>query len=354
MGRTVREIHVSGRGPNEVWQTLGSWFTAHGFTLLDRQSDGRERVLPRWDGDMVLHPRAGNLVAALFRRGGSAIIFELALQPAEDSTTIRFEGYVTGRGPGWKGKEYEFAPGALAIAGIPRKQGLELMRSLESSMTNLPEFGPSTAAPWPSTSGVTVPSNSAAAAGDFGPPQWIPTLPGAQPFLRLTRRGGTLLTVTSGMLFLFTLVFLYEALYVPAGRPWANLVSAGTAVGLFGLGIYALLGARRSRLPGLAAVGISSLALVLRWESGEPTVMNWTDPNFQLTLTDTRKMTAGYGAGSLTVGAGLSKRWGGLTPESCEALLRAIQVSRLPVKTKTTSGSWGQITEFKVGPKRSG
>lgn len=71
-------------------------------------------------------------------------MFELSLQGGSNWTTVHVEGYTTGRGPGWKGKEYDFIPSALAIAGIPRKHGLALLGNLESSLT-----GPSAAPPPP-------------------------------------------------------------------------------------------------------------------------------------------------------------------------------------------------------------
>jgi hypothetical protein len=138
VGRTVLEFRILNRNPPEAWQHLLAWFGPNGFEVVDPRSDGQEKVLPRWDGDMVLHPRPGSAIVAHFRKGGAAIVFELSLYPGVESTTVHLEGYVTGRGPGWKGKEYEFSPKALAVAGVPRKQGFDLLGSLQSSVQAAP------------------------------------------------------------------------------------------------------------------------------------------------------------------------------------------------------------------------
>ena len=52
--------------------------------------------------------------------GGGTIVIEAGTSQTGGATTVHLEGYVTGRGPGWKGKEYDLIPKNLAVAGILR------------------------------------------------------------------------------------------------------------------------------------------------------------------------------------------------------------------------------------------
>lgn len=72
-------------------------------------------------------------------------MFEVGALSTDGATAIHLEGYVTGRGPGWKGKEYDLIPKSLAIAGVLRKRGLLLMEDFQRTI-----LGRATASPVPS------------------------------------------------------------------------------------------------------------------------------------------------------------------------------------------------------------
>jgi hypothetical protein len=134
--------------------------TENGFTIIDSRADGSEKKFPHWDGNLVLHPKPGSMVATQTRAGGATIVFEVNIAPLGASGAIHFEGYTTGRGPGWAGKEYDFVPSALAIAGLPRKRGLELLSAFESAITRTDAERPSTILPLPPDSGPRLPTGS--------------------------------------------------------------------------------------------------------------------------------------------------------------------------------------------------
>ncbi|MCI4355876.1 MAG: zinc finger Ran-binding domain-containing protein [Thermoplasmata archaeon] len=137
MARTVRDLAVP-MGPGvDVDRFLTGWLASNGFTIIDPRSDGAEKKFPHWDGSLVLHPKPGSLVATQTRAGGATIVFELTLSPVGGSRVIHFEGYTTGRGPGWGGKEFDFIPSALAVAGVPRKRGLELLTALQGQIASM-------------------------------------------------------------------------------------------------------------------------------------------------------------------------------------------------------------------------
>lgn len=134
MGRTVREIATGDEPPELVAREVDRWLAQHGFTVFLRSADGSEQTLPRWDGHMVLHPRPGSLVALLPVTGGAAIVFEVGLPGVAGAPNLHVDGYVTGRGPGWKGKEFDFTPAGVSVAVLPRRRGLELLEDLARSV----------------------------------------------------------------------------------------------------------------------------------------------------------------------------------------------------------------------------
>lgn len=134
MGRTVREIATGDQPPELVARQVDRWLAQHGFTVFLRSADGSEQTLPRWDGTMVLHPRPGSLVALLSVTGGAAIVFEVGLPGVAGAPNLHVDGYVSGRGPGWKGKEFDFTPAGVSVAVLPRRRGLELLEELARSV----------------------------------------------------------------------------------------------------------------------------------------------------------------------------------------------------------------------------
>lgn len=113
---------------------LTSWLERNGFTILTPQSDGQQKVISHWDGALVIRPRPGSCVALREMTGGGTVVFEVGAASTDGAATVHLEGYVTGRGPGWKGKEYDLIPKNLAIAGILRKRGLLLMEDLQRTI----------------------------------------------------------------------------------------------------------------------------------------------------------------------------------------------------------------------------
>ncbi|HEV2450071.1 MAG TPA: hypothetical protein VGU43_06665 [Thermoplasmata archaeon] len=147
MGRTVREIATGDEPPELVARQVDRWLAQHGFNVLLRAADGSEQTLPRWDGDMVLHPKPGALVALLSVTGGAAIVFEIGLPGVAGASPLQVAGYVTSRGPGWKGKEYDLTPSGVAVATLPRRKGLELLEDLVRSVGSATGSAPALDAP---------------------------------------------------------------------------------------------------------------------------------------------------------------------------------------------------------------
>lgn len=127
--------------PGNAEAFLTGWLAENQFKVLDTRSDGSEKSFGRWDGTLLIHPKPGALVAMLSLSGGGAIIFEVTLTAVGESTAMHIEGYVTGRGPGWKGKEFEFISEGFAVAMVPRKRGFALVANLENAMTRLSGTG---------------------------------------------------------------------------------------------------------------------------------------------------------------------------------------------------------------------
>lgn len=127
MSRTVRDFPLPRASSNQVGNFLVRWLSANGFTILESRSTGEEKRVSHWDGSLILHPESGALVAVRAWPGGGTIVFELTLVPSTSGTTVHLEGYVTARGPGWAGKEYDFLASSLAIGGLLRKQGTRLL-----------------------------------------------------------------------------------------------------------------------------------------------------------------------------------------------------------------------------------
>ena len=157
MPRTIIDVRVPERTASEVWPTVMAWLSANGFQILIARSDGQARMLPRWDGDMLLRPRLDCTVALRQLPAGPAIVLEISVADDSYGAIYHVEGYVTGRGWGWKGKEFDFIPQTLAVAGIPRSRGLLLLANLKQCISTAPPrvlaTGPTAAPAPPSPSG---------------------------------------------------------------------------------------------------------------------------------------------------------------------------------------------------------
>lgn len=132
--RTISDLKVPDRSPSELWPVVTSWLGRNSFTILTPQSNGRQQVISHWDGALLIRPRPGTCVALREMTGGGTIVFEIGISQLGDGVTVHTEGYVTARGPGWKGKEYDLIPKALAVGGILRKRGLLLMEGLQQTL----------------------------------------------------------------------------------------------------------------------------------------------------------------------------------------------------------------------------
>jgi len=144
------------------------------FRLLVETSDSGDIISAHWDGNLLIRPHPGSLVAVREYFGGGTVVFELGLPRVESGDrTIHFEGWTTGRGPGWKGKEFEFVPSALAVAGVVRKKGLSLLDEFSTAM------GPGTvpASSFPVGQSVNVPASPSGGtplASSDAAPTWTP------------------------------------------------------------------------------------------------------------------------------------------------------------------------------------
>jgi hypothetical protein len=138
LSRSVRILEVSDRSLSDLSLAISTWCVANKFVVLTPRAEGVEELISHIAGDVRLHPGRGSLVAVHERLGDGVIVFELALYPSETGTTVRIEGYFVLRGVPWSKKEYEFVPTVLAVGGVPRKEGLELLASLESTLKSAP------------------------------------------------------------------------------------------------------------------------------------------------------------------------------------------------------------------------
>jgi hypothetical protein len=108
MGRTVKEILVSGRSMQEVRDEIHRWMLAHGIKPLEDREDFLK-------GRLGIQGNLG-LTAPKY--------FEIFLKPKENGVMVRTEGWV-----GVWGAEGSFSKDALAGA-IPRRKGWQVMEHL--------------------------------------------------------------------------------------------------------------------------------------------------------------------------------------------------------------------------------
>lgn len=165
MPRTISDLTLPNQSPSELWPALTSWLGRNSFIILTPKSDGQQQVISHWDGALLIRPKPGTCVALREMTGGGTIVFEAGISQPAGVTTVHLEGYVTARGPGWKGKEYDLIPKAFAIAGVLRKRGLLLLEDLQqvllsratASPAGLPSAATSRFASPPTRSNATLP-----------------------------------------------------------------------------------------------------------------------------------------------------------------------------------------------------
>jgi hypothetical protein len=133
MTRTQRQIRVPGAGADQVRSFCLAWLTNNGFRVIDQYADGTEKRYPIWGQQLFIHPTQGSLVAVSGKLSG-AVVFELLFYPAGPETVLYVMGYAAGAGPLFHGKEYEFTSSAMAVGGVPRKRGLDLLERLEKDL----------------------------------------------------------------------------------------------------------------------------------------------------------------------------------------------------------------------------
>jgi hypothetical protein len=142
LARTIKDFVVSGRGHDDVNAFVLNWLKQNDFTLLEFQSDGSEKRYPCGGMHLILHPTRGNLLAVSAKSTGLAVAFEMTLHPSGQDWVVHLEGYATGSGPGFHGREWPFANETFVVAGAARKRGNELLTRFDSALAALsvPKF----------------------------------------------------------------------------------------------------------------------------------------------------------------------------------------------------------------------
>ncbi|HXY47670.1 MAG TPA: hypothetical protein VEK13_07250 [Thermoplasmata archaeon] len=143
MTRTQRQIRVPGVGVDQVRAFSLAWLANNGLTVIDEAADGSEKRYPVWGQHLHIHPTQGSLVAVSGKLSG-AVVFELLFYPAGPDSVLNVYGYAAGAGPLFRGKEYEFTPSAMAVAGAPRKRGHDLLERFEADLAraSVPAYPP--------------------------------------------------------------------------------------------------------------------------------------------------------------------------------------------------------------------
>lgn len=131
MGRTILEVVVIGKTPDEVQEFLSEWFSQNGFVVRDWYSDGAPfTVHDQWSFlGIKISPHVGSIVAARFDTGW--IVFEISLRRGSNGTIFHGEFYVAG----WdvlKGGEIDLNTEDRSLAVLTRQRGcLAMTRLLE-------------------------------------------------------------------------------------------------------------------------------------------------------------------------------------------------------------------------------
>jgi len=198
--------------------------------------------------------------------------------------------------------------------------------------------------------GLPLRQSFAAASMEAESVRWTATAPASEELRRNSAPAGALLLGGGVVIFGLAIWAFYLGLTgTPLFHPF-DLLLIGVGCFLVFLGVYAVFGGRKARMPALSAVGVSNEGLILRWVSGDPTILRWDDPKFRLKISDMRDYRPS-GSGRLVSYLTISGRSGGLTVEACDALLEGAREHRLAIKSRPWRGSWGEVGRYQLGPR---
>lgn len=183
-----------------------------------------------------------------------------------------------------------------------------------------------------------------------GGPQvnWISTLPASERFhqryarsCRLLAAGGLVATIMAAACLIVSVLRL-------AGNPY---VEAGVGCVLVVSGVSAVVSGRRAKQGPLAAVGISTQALALRWQMAGDQVLPWKSATFRVKIQDMRGYRPTHTLDSFLA---VSGRTGGLTAEACDAILVAAKAEEITIVPRPWKGSWGGVYRYELRPHQPG
>jgi hypothetical protein len=127
------------------------------------------------------------------------------------------------------------------------------------------------------------------------------------------------------------------------------LIGVGCALAL--LSVFAINHGSKLRMPPLSAVGVSDSSLVLRWTSGDDTVLRWNDRSFRIGLTDMRNYRP---AGQLVSSVRVFGRYSGVSTEAIDAILAGALAHGLAIKSRPWKGSWGEVGRYTLSRQGDG
>lgn len=144
MGRTVRDIHVYGRGEGDVWNPVMEWMKANGGWVAGGPFAGPQ------GSQVTIQMGAGIAQATRY--------FEIAWRPFQGGVSVHTEGYAKGLG-----QEMDFNPGAIG-GGLPRREGWRVINDLWNRLAWLSSQAAPPAAP------ATAPAPTASPPAPIAPP----------------------------------------------------------------------------------------------------------------------------------------------------------------------------------------
>ena len=137
MSRTIKEVRVFSRKPEEIKNYLRDWFSENSFKINKEKSDGSSFNVRHWCSwiGCKISPHLGSIVAIRLDMSG-CIVFETSLREEDSGTVIHGEFYAAGA-EFWRGREFDLSPNPSAMAKWPRKKGYEMMAELLQRLGSL-------------------------------------------------------------------------------------------------------------------------------------------------------------------------------------------------------------------------
>lgn len=129
MSRTIREIRVFNKKPEEVEKHLETWLSANDFIVKECASDGK-RLWVAWFSlpSYMLRPHIGSIVAVRTEMYG-CIVFEITLKQDSWDTLFHGEFYVAGSTISL-GREFDVRKSSPWWSKIARDEGYDAMIKL--------------------------------------------------------------------------------------------------------------------------------------------------------------------------------------------------------------------------------